>query len=690
MTDISQTQLSRAHNNLKFWLKIKTAEVDPILFLERPIVHLAQLFANHNSSTPLGAISAQAPSPPLSGSKKKTWSKSNLAYMRSLDLAHVRRLATSLLAFGADLKIAVRRVPEGVAAAAVVVAMEGVARRPLPAANEFMDELAFLMGLKPFTVAERYREFNKVLSDFAPRLPWLALDSHSGGGNKSDTKRKAELVKYTDDIVQFRANLDAQALRDDAARRQAKPSLGYIEDSSQPDLTAARPAPDQHWTSGDHGDDDEEEDAVVDDILPDPLKDREAARALLDLTGLKGAVRFTRDHASAAPHSPAPLPALVSPGQSAATLLTNGSGLNQEDGRLKRPLEPGRSKTAGSKRVKTISQAAHTLVNSLSGPSTRSETPPSASPAPESNTESLSKDPAQVVDNTPSDGSPFVGYRQGKVDGRSATYAQHSLEAVRFRQLLLEGHDVETILDKGPAKLETGGPTPVGDSVEGSVTLSGSGSTLVSAAGNARHRRGSRLEKLLWLKSIDELDDDELFDEGELESFVRDPEEVDKLKKLPRFATMENNLGYVDPNSARGRAPKRRRKKHGPFQFVPPDPEALDGEKDTGPNLGQQRKSRIDATGTQVDAGDDEDPDGFKRKRKSKIDRSLANKIEEILLGLDGSGEENSESDDDDDEGAEELGRMVASATAQAAVAAGASASEGEDQESEEEEEDDD
>ena len=142
------------------WLKIKTTELDPIVFLERHILHFSNLLRS-------------SPTPLLSGSKKKAWSPPMLPFLRSLKLPDVRTLAEGLLSFCADLKLTVGRSPEQVSIAVIVVAMEGVARRPVPMAGEVMDELANLLSVRSFTVAERYRELNHVLEDFAPRIPWI-------------------------------------------------------------------------------------------------------------------------------------------------------------------------------------------------------------------------------------------------------------------------------------------------------------------------------------------------------------------------------------------------------------------------------------------------------------------------------------------------------------------------------------
>lgn len=174
--------MSAAELSIKSWLNISTEDQDPIIFLDKHLVYFSQLQKLAN--------------PVLSGSKnKKTWSASNLKWLRSLDLKSVKVLATGVAAFSRDLSIVVGREPESVSCALIIIAMEGVARRPCPVVGDILGEMNAQFQVSPHTVGERIREIHLAIVDFAPNIPWI--------GEVSGLSKK-EMSKHIDDIVTFR------------------------------------------------------------------------------------------------------------------------------------------------------------------------------------------------------------------------------------------------------------------------------------------------------------------------------------------------------------------------------------------------------------------------------------------------------------------------------------------------------
>lgn len=388
-----------------------------------------------------------------------------LPFLRSLKLPDVRTLAEGLLSFCADLKLTVGRSPEQVSIAVIVVAMEGVARRPVPMAGEVMDELANLLSVRSFTVAERYRELNHVLEDFAPRIPWI--------GPSAKGRKKKEMVAWTEDIVKFRKALDAKknvagegekrklVLLDDSVKIDEEEDVEEFDIEEQQEVPIASgsgaglPASDEDDEDDEEDDDDDEGDPTT--FFPDPLANPKAAAA------------------AAARNSTSTAPSRLS-----IKILNSVS-----EG--KRPAEYMRQRPGPLKRVRTIEQAASSLLTPFSS------TPPPFNPLPSSAVSAL----------------PLPSSR---LTGRDAPFPAHSQESVRFRQLLLAGHDSASIYD-------------------GSVSLAGP---------------TGRLSRLLWERSANEITDDELFGVGELEGLLRTPREIEAVSRTERFRTMPEAKPFVE------------------------------------------------------------------------------------------------------------------------------------------------
>jgi len=270
--------LSRAVRVVKFELRIKYEEHDPALFLERLLVHLQSAFALTGSSA---SSSKSVSLPPLHGSvdkRKTTFSAANAAWVRSVQLPAVRELATGLVALSSDLSLTTGRHAESVAGAVVIAAIEGVARRPAPVVQEFADEFAWVLGTSEYSVLERYRDINRLLLDFAAKLPWadalglavpVAPSSAKGVKRKKSSKTrsrktvKVDVVAHTADIVAMRKSLVAAEPAaplflpaEQDAKRFHPPDLGYDEYDDEPsymhDPLFDSEAADRYYGSNEH------------------------------------------------------------------------------------------------------------------------------------------------------------------------------------------------------------------------------------------------------------------------------------------------------------------------------------------------------------------------------------------------------------------------------------------------------
>ncbi|GAA5963514.1 hypothetical protein JCM21900_004536 [Sporobolomyces salmonicolor] len=554
-------QLSRAIRIVKLELSITLLkpEVDPAMHLERILVHLQSLFST--------------PKPPLHGSsnsKKTTWTPSNLTWVRGLSLAEVRTLAVNLLAFSSDISLVSGRSPEQVACAAIMVALEGVARKPAPLQQEFCDEMAWVMGTRAFTVQERYREFNKALADYAPKLPWL------GAAAAAKCTKKKNLVVHTSDIVQFRKAIDTKAKRQRVAAEEARVAQekgkGKVEYDDEA-LPGGGGGSDDLDIEDDEDDEEQRNDDPHDACFPDPLLNPQAAAKY----------NFTAE----------PPASKLVPGRG----LKKGTAIGAGDPSapactLKRPAEYMRVDPA-SKRQKAIESAMDGLASSLVGPSPTASPASfaSASPAPFA----ASASPPPVASTSTSVSLPHSA---------PSVLPAHDPRAIEIRQLLLAGHDPSNIR------------------------------THLSRKGDALPPMGStsRLKRLLWDKSAKELDDDELFEEGELEGYIRNGAELETYTKLPwTQAMLADAEAWEAKDKGNKSRPKRRRRGQLNENYEEEFREAAaKGARGT------------DATTSRLDR---DDRDGFRpRQRKTKLKEGAKARLE-ALLRL-----------DDDDANAEEGG----------------------------------
>ncbi|KAK4053098.1 hypothetical protein OIV83_001833 [Microbotryomycetes sp. JL201] len=433
-SDLSETALARAVHTTKNWLQIRVEEVDPIMFLEMPLVHLSTLFKQAD--------------PPTLATGKSNWSKANIEYAKSLDFSRVRSVATDILSMSTDTQQIGGRRPEGMACAAILVAMEGVAHKLMPSANDFQTELAMLTGIKPFTVAERYRELNTVVGQFAKQVPWIEIDT-----NAHKNTLRPLMVKYIEDIVKFRKSLeyDAKQGQDQAAGVSAA-SNAVQEDEGEGE-----------------GERDDQEAPLFE---RDPLQDIGAASTLMATRREAAGMANQQSKAARSPASKA-----------------NAS----ESRSRRREVEASEKGTVKPTKADTGFQRP--------GPLRRKRT-----------TEHIARDLASKLHAAVRLGfqrqQDDVARDQDKAWNSTRVFPPHSDQAVSIRRQVLAGDTA-------------------------AVILAGKGSI-----GKSQEEDNSRLSQLLWAKQVDDITDDELFDDDELDNLIRSDKEISKLLKVPKYVEM--------------------------------------------------------------------------------------------------------------------------------------------------------
>lgn len=465
--------LTRAVKIVKYELKLKFDEHEPALFIEAILLHLNRLFSPNNAPATSTSKTAGLPrlhaAPP---STKKHFSPENVTWLRSLSLTAVRTMASGLLAFVNETELVQSCVPQNIACAVVLVALEGVARTPAPGLTEFIDEFAYTVGTKSFSIGERYRQLCCALADYAPRLPWLAGRTFAVGDDNDDnegstpaptTKKrgrpakvtavrkatpkrgwKRALVAYTGDIVQWRRSLDAKQRKlaregQEAMERERERNEGIQQYADQ-----ASPGEGDDRERHGGGDDGDDEGAYFADPVFSGI-----STDMYNLNGGSSASSPSVEVPPALPSSP-----------------KDGVGDSTAD-----PTGP-----PPKRRRKRADFGAGVL--GRSGPNLSAESQDAGL--------ALAKPVPQIRDE------------------------------VEIRQLLLAGHGTADVLAHMSARQDQ--PQK----------------QLVDPA-----RPSTRLERLQWHKPVEDITaDEDLFDEGELDAYIRPKDEVDDLLKLPSTKEM--------------------------------------------------------------------------------------------------------------------------------------------------------
>lgn len=453
--------LARAIRLVKLEFTIYTKDLDPLLYVERALVHLQNVFRSDNPTYHVG--NATKPF----GVKNKKW-------IKGLSLERARTLAISLLSFSREICLAHGRSPEQVASAAVVVALEAIARKPCPKQEELDQELAWVTNTASFTIAERYREYSKALTTYAPQVPWIA--------NSAKKWTKKQVVEHTTDIVQYwqaRHGKDRKERerkweldRDNAQNANGSGHKGGEEEAKEDDDDLERA-----------GSIDTDEDAeVAEDESEFPPK-----LAFLDPLGTQTDIyRFAR-------------------GPDQTSEIDRKAGYDKNAGHVLR--RPGIF-VRGSAEWTRHRAALDALSKGL-GPSPSPSPFDAASPAPSTSSTRL-------------DSPPLIS---------DASLA--ALDPVSY------------------AALATYGQKP--DATRAQLAPTGS-----AAAKKKAKAAETRLSRLLWEKTAEEIEDAELFDDGELDSYVRTDDEANAIRQLPRYTQMLRDAAEQELKPKHPRRPPRR------------------------------------------------------------------------------------------------------------------------------------
>ncbi|ORY58654.1 hypothetical protein BCR35DRAFT_201896 [Leucosporidium creatinivorum] len=423
--------------------------------------------------------------------------------------------------------------------------MEGVARDVIPTPSDFFDELGHLFTIKAYTISERHKEFCCMLADWAPRLPWLKEEVEGAKGKKL-RKLVAENMK---DIVQLRKGLEEDERRRKGVAVAKEEEVGVMKGKKEESEDDVGEEEEEDGGSDVDWDDEEGEDdppGGPSNFFIDPLSNPQAAADTLRAgDDQHDSTTDTADDPNPELKSTSPIP--PPPNHSSWSQLAANFYQRRVEGGggTKRPAAYMRHRPGPVKRVRTIEQVAQSLLSPFAADETTttpSPAPPEVdtAPSPPSSSTvrpsvSASTSPprarsASLPSTTTTSHTSIAPSRYLVDPSRANPFASHSNEAVAFRQLLLAGHDVTSIF-------------------EGTATYEPASSL-----------KSSRLDRLLWAKTAEEVGDDELFDEGELEGIIRTEEEVEMLMQTEKWRTMPEAKPPLTAEEGERKNPRVRKK----------------------------------------------------------------------------------------------------------------------------------
>lgn len=145
---------------------IGITEVDPLVFIERHIVHLQNIVKDPKEGIIVDTWETKGRAVDLCGT---------LDHLREADLREVRRVAIRLSEFFHDIYLFAGRHAMSVSIAIINVALEAVTKKKLSRAVDIPEELSKANNVASWTVMERYREAGKMFLDWAEYLPGVDL-----------------------------------------------------------------------------------------------------------------------------------------------------------------------------------------------------------------------------------------------------------------------------------------------------------------------------------------------------------------------------------------------------------------------------------------------------------------------------------------------------------------------------------
>lgn len=133
------------------------------------------------------------------------------AFLISVPLITVSKLAKSLAALPREVSLHQNRAFPQVACALIVMAFEGEVGRAMPCHTELIAHLATRVGVGKKTIEERYRELSRLISDWCIRLPWVDQSTLGKQGGVSGRNSNA---RYLKDVVTFQTQLKDRVVTD--------------------------------------------------------------------------------------------------------------------------------------------------------------------------------------------------------------------------------------------------------------------------------------------------------------------------------------------------------------------------------------------------------------------------------------------------------------------------------------------
>ncbi|KAL7414884.1 hypothetical protein BDY24DRAFT_384910 [Mrakia frigida] len=182
--DLSLIRLSRVYVKLQSSAAIGVTEVDPLVYIERHILHLQNICKDPSVGLVTNTWETKGRGKDLMGT---------LQHLQECDLRAVRKTAIRLSEFFHDIYLFAGRHAMSVSIAIITVAVEGTTKMKLSRAVDIPEELSRVNNVASWTVMERYREAGKMFLDWAEYLPGVDLsvrDIVPAGKNSKQVKRR--------------------------------------------------------------------------------------------------------------------------------------------------------------------------------------------------------------------------------------------------------------------------------------------------------------------------------------------------------------------------------------------------------------------------------------------------------------------------------------------------------------------
>ncbi|SCZ95740.1 BZ3500_MvSof-1268-A1-R1_Chr8-1g09766 [Microbotryum saponariae] len=404
------------------------------------------------------------------------WTLSTIHHLRQVDWIKVRSLATGLLDFLTDLELATDRSPEHVACAIVIIAIEASLRTRLKCSKEIVTDLTKRVDIRNKVVLARVREIYLALTDYAKRLPWQ-VDLGEG--------KVGDVVPFVEDVVKYR-----KKLMDQEPKAVLEDYQGDLSDDDDASGVGFEEPPTQV--------EEEEEESDLDDLAPDPLASphpkASQKRRLSSISDL-----HSRTQGSVTPTPP---------------------DLDTTKTHARRYLPPHAQtpRAPSKKQLHTLEAATQSLAQSLS------TTTPGIPSEPSTSTPSL----VRTANCTT------------QINPHSRSYAPHHSASIRLRHLILSSSEsmIHSPSTQRMIQQSLLSPAWFQDLPPSLDQDRDTHSDLSESDGVGEDDRTTRLDKLLWEKEERDITDDELFEQGELEAFLRGSEEVQRMRNSKWFKEM--------------------------------------------------------------------------------------------------------------------------------------------------------